>query len=49
MYTLGQYLNPETNRHVWGAYHGPTATWYFPKRYGKHEANCLVRRLNKEI
>lgn len=48
MYKLEQYYNQDTNRYQWAALHVATGTWYFAKRYGKHEANSLVRRLNQK-
>lgn len=48
-FRAGRYLDPDTGRFRWAVLDPTSCVWYFPKRYGKTEAQRLAARLNKEI
>lgn len=47
-YTAQRYRDSDTGRKRWAVLHGPSRTWYFPRRHGKAAAESMARRMCRD-
>lgn len=48
-YSVGKYRDYSTGRERYAVFEQNTKVWYFPKRYGKKEAERLRNVMEKSI